>query len=312
MAITNRGTGKTLPFPIRRKAELDKDTKRIHLLRRASQVGFTTLIGYHVIGNLINGDNGAITNPEAYCPFGGLETAYDYLISGGKYLPHTHLSNLVLLGAVLGLTLIFKSAFCGWICPLGAIQDWIYNFRRLFFKKNLKLPFRLPGWVDKALHSIKYLVLAWLLWQTALAGYMVFRDYDPWSALLNLGKEAALGGVVILLTTLVLALFVERPWCTYACPLGAAIGVVGKASLLKIRRDEATCLSGCTLCTKACPAGLDVKKMKTVSSSQCVNCMSCVAGCPTGALAVRFPSLPVVNKVEKEAAVATSANWQEQ
>jgi polyferredoxin len=311
MAITSKVTAKSRPFPIRSKAELNKAKKRTHLLRRASQVGFTTLIAYHVVGNLLNGDNGAIANPEAYCPFGGLETAYNYLSTGGRYVPHTHLSNLVLLGAVLGLTLVFKSAFCGWICPLGAIQDWIHNFRRLFFKKDFKLPFQLPGWVDKALHSIKYLVLAWLLWQTALAGYMVFRDFDPWSALLNLGKEVAWGGLLILITTLVLSLFVERPWCSYACPLGAAIGLVGKASLLKIRRDEATCLSGCTLCTKACPANLDVRKMKTVSSSQCVNCMSCVAGCPTGALAVRFPALPIVNRVEKEAGAANAANWQE-
>lgn len=311
MATTNLKTGKNLPFPIRRKAALDQDTKRIHLLRRASQVGFTTLIGYHLIGNRISGDNGAITNPEAYCPFGGLETAYNYFVSGGRFVPHTHLSNLVLLVAVLGLTLVFKSAFCGWICPLGAIQDWLYNFRRLFFKKSLKLPFRLPAWVDKALRKVKYGVLAWLLWQTTLAGYMVFRDYDPWSALLNLDKAAALGGVIVLITTLILALFVERPWCTYACPLGAAIGLAGKASLLKIRRDEASCIKGCTLCTKACPARLDVKKMKTVSTSQCVNCMSCVATCPSGALAVRFPALPLVTKTEKAALVATSANCQE-
>jgi polyferredoxin len=137
---------------------------------------------------------------------------------------------------------------------------------------------------------------------------MVFRDYDPWSALLNLGKEAALGGTLILVATLVLALFVERPWCTYACPLGAAIDLVGKASLLKIRRDEATCLSGCTLCNRACPSGLEVKKMKTISTSECVNCMSCVAGCPTGALAVRLPALPVINRTEK---LAGETSWKE-
>ncbi len=309
MANITTGSGKKLPFPIRRKAELEKDSKRIHLLRRASQVGFTTLIAYHVVGNLVNGDNGSIANPEAYCPFGGLETAYNFVTTGGRYVAHTHLSNLVILVAVLGLTLVSKSAFCGWICPLGAIQDWLNNFRHLFYKKELKVPFNLPPWLDKTLHSVKYLVLAWLLWQTAVAGYMVFRDYDPWSALLNLGKEAAIGGLIILITTLVLSLFVDRPWCTYACPLGAAIGLVGKVSLLKIRRDEATCLSGCTLCNRACPSGLEVKKMKTISSSQCVNCMSCVAGCPTGALAVRLPSL--LNLKDKEPASAGTAAWKE-
>ncbi|MBN9387462.1 MAG: 4Fe-4S binding protein [Chloroflexi bacterium] len=293
---------------VKNKQELTRDKRRVSLLRRSVQVGFATLIGYHVIGILVAGENSTITNPEAYCPFGGLETFYTFVSSGGHFVPHTHLSNLVVLVAVLVLALVAKSAFCGWICPLGAIQDWLYKLGRLVFRAKLKLP-GLPLKVDRLARKFKYLVLGWLVFETARTGVMVFRDYDPYSALLNLGKEVALGGLIILGVTVALALFVERPWCSYACPLGAAIGLTGYLSLLKIRRDEATCLKGCTLCNKACPSGLEVKKFKTISSPDCVNCMSCVAGCPTGALAVRLPVLTInhIKKTSPEGSLAASS-----
>jgi len=281
---------------------LAQDVKRTHLLRRAVQVGFVTLIAYHVVGGRLvsEGTPGQITNPEAFCPFGGIETAYSYFSTDGRFVAHTHLSNLIVLIAVLAVTLVFKSAFCGWICPFGAIQDWLYNFRQLFSKREIHLPRR----VEQVLRGVKYVVLAWLLFETARTGVMVFRDYDPYSSLLNLGKETALAGTIILALTTVLSLVVERPWCSYACPLGAAVGLVGRLSLFKIRRDEATCLTGCTLCNRACPSGLEVKKFKTLATDQCVNCMSCVAGCPTGALAVRLPRLTLPSRQSEAVTVA--------
>ncbi|HEX2910797.1 MAG TPA: 4Fe-4S dicluster domain-containing protein, partial [Chloroflexia bacterium] len=65
-------------------------------------------------------------------------------------------------------------------------------------------------------------------------------------------------------------------------------------------RDQATCLSGCTICNRACPSRIEVKKLTTVSSEACINCMSCVASCPTGVLAVRLPALPLPRSVKVE------------
>ena len=44
------------------------------------------------------------TSAEDYCPFGGIETIYTFISSGGTYVSHTHLSNLVILAGVLLLT----------------------------------------------------------------------------------------------------------------------------------------------------------------------------------------------------------------
>ena len=93
--------------------------------RRVSQLGFTAFIALLVIQHGTLGENSALSTPsaEAFCPFGGLETLYKYITTGGTFVAHTHLSNVALLVAVLAVALLLRSAFCGWICPLGFLQD---------------------------------------------------------------------------------------------------------------------------------------------------------------------------------------------
>ena len=63
--------------------------------------------------------------------------------------------------------------------------------------------------------------------------------------------------VIVLVVMLVAAHFVDRPWCRYACPLGAASGLVGAFSPVRIERMADACTS-CGICTRACPMGLAV------------------------------------------------------
>jgi polyferredoxin len=95
------------------------------VFRRVMQFSFAAFILYVTVVHVLAGESSSniTASPEAYCPFGGLETFYKYITSGGTYVPHTHLSNLVLAAAVLITALLLRSGFCGWICPLGFIQD---------------------------------------------------------------------------------------------------------------------------------------------------------------------------------------------
>ncbi len=108
--------------------------------RRILQAGVAAYIAYLAIQHVGTGENGpvATASPEAFCPLGGLETLYRYITGGGSFVSHTHLSNVVLLAAVLAVALLLRSAFCGWICPLGFLQDLVNNFSRVMQK-------RIPG-----------------------------------------------------------------------------------------------------------------------------------------------------------------------
>jgi polyferredoxin len=274
--------------------------------RRIIQLSFASFIAYLIVQHTLVGENSAAVtaSAEAYCPFGGLETLYKYITGGGAFVSHTHLSNVVVLVAVLVTALLFRSAFCGWICPLGFLQDMVSKLSSFLQKRipGLKRAFtRLRGqgtyWagLDHYLRYLKYIILVWAIAGAAYYGYMVFRDYDPWAALLNILEFSLTPGVMILAGILVAAFFVERPWCRYACPLGAASGLLGKLSPVYLKREESAC-KVCQLCTKACPMGLPVHTATTIKSVDCISCLECVGACPrNGALEVNF-DFPLISK----------------
>jgi polyferredoxin len=269
-------------------------------LRRASQIGFVAFIAYVGVRFHLVGEEGSAvaSSVEAFCPFGGLETLYTFVTTGGVRLQHTHPSNLVVLGAVLATALVARGAFCGWICPFGAFQDGVRAVgRRLLGERDSvrngrtyrgrRLPARFTAALARAdawLRYARYPVLAFVLIQSARLGYMVFRDFDPFAAL-TLAEETAVGGVVALAITAVLALAVDRPWCRYACPLGAAVGAVAKLSPVAVERDAGLC-TDCNLCTAVCPVRIDVAKASRVTDAQCTLCQTCVDACPLEALGV--------------------------
>jgi len=248
---------------------------------------------------------------EAYCPLGGLETLYRYF-TDGKYLSHLHASNVIILGLILLITLIFRSGFCGWLCPFGTIQDLVRGLGKWLGNLSWIKPVNVKyyAWLknhqsglDKLDHYARFIKYGVLLWAVLGAFYyaeLVFRDYDPFVALVKVAELESYTGLVVLIVVLVLSLFMDRPWCKYTCPLGAAIGIVGKISPLRVARNENTCI-GCNLCTKSCPMKIDVAKQSYVKSMDCNQCLVCVDSCPVkGALDLKLV-LPTKGKPTPQA-----------
>lgn len=269
--------------------------------RRAVQLAVLGLVGVLIVGRWRAAASGpAVTSPEAVCPFGGLETLATFLATGA-FVPHVHAANLVLAIAVLVLAFSARGAFCGWICPLGFIQDLAAGasavvqrrapaaHRAMRALRRAAAPLSV---LDRPLRLAKYAVLAWALWGTATFGVMVFRDVDPWIALLDIGRDSAGFGLAVLGVTLVGALFVDRPWCRYACPLGAVNGLVARLSPVRLERNASACVD-CGLCTRSCPMGVDVAKADAVTSAECTGCLECVEACPRAGALELHVGLPV-------------------
>jgi polyferredoxin len=235
---------------------------------------------------------------------GGLETLYKYISSGGSYVSHVHLSNVVILVATLAVALLARNAFCGWLCPFGFIQDMVSSFSVFVQKrvpvlrkavKTLKKRGAGLAVLDRYLRFLKYGVLAWSVAGAAVYGFMVFRDVDPWAGLWNLLEGSLAFGAIVLAIVLVASLFIERPWCRYACPLGAATGLVGKLSPFYLKREADAC-KACAICTKACPMGLPVHTATTIRHADCIGCLACVDECPReGALELKL-GVPLFGK----------------
>lgn len=277
-----------------------------HTFRRISQWSFFLFIIFLSIRHIVAGENGAAitASPEAYCPFGGLETLYRFVTGEGRFVAHTHLSNVVMLVAVAVIAFLFRSAFCGWVCPLGLMQDLVSSASRFLQKRSVPLRRTMAALkvrsarlsiLDRYLRYFKYIVLVWAVGGSSYFGYMVFRDYDPWAAFLTLAEFSFTPGIIVLGVTLIASFFVERPWCRYACPLGAASSLLGKYSPVYLERVESSC-KVCQVCSKACPMGLPVHTANILRSADCMTCLECVGACPRqGALEVKI-GLPAINR----------------
>lgn len=243
-------------------------------------------------------------SPEAYCPLGGLETLVEFITNGGKTLSHLHSSNVIIFGLIVLITIFFRSGFCGWLCPFGTIQDVVrYLGKKLPFENKFRKLAKKSFFVslDKHLRFFKYFVLIFAVGGAIYFTDLIFRDYDPFVAFIKVVEIESLFALSLLIIILILSLFIDRPWCRYACPLGAVIGIIGKISPMRFKRNENDC-NNCNLCTKACPMNINVTKHDSIKSIDCISCMKCIEACPKeNVLEVGFISLGKRSeKIEKK------------
>lgn len=238
---------------------------------------------------------------HALCPFGGVVTIYQYA-TVGTFVQKIHDSAFILMIIGFLLALLFGPVFCGWVCPLGTIQEWFAGIGRKIFKPRRYNHF-IPAKIDRYLRYLRYLVLAWAVYMTATSGTLIFASYDPYFALFNFwSSEVAIGGLIVLGVTLLASLFVERPWCKYACPYGAVLGIFNLFRVFSIRRTASTCkLDGA--CDITCPMNIPVSTQTVVRDHQCISCLECTseARCPVAATVTfstaRLPGKPAATPV---------------
>jgi len=226
--------------------------------------------------------------------------------------------------AIWGLALLVATAlvgrfFCSYVCPLGAILDFLdpLLFRRL---KRRTLD------ADARLRNVKYVVLIVFI-AAALAGSSLVYLLDP-IALLTRTYTLALfppfvGFVNILLdavrpvaeamrwmniatlsyaqpvfymslvTFLIFAGIIAlghlapRFWCRYLCPLGALLSLV--SPLGRLRREVGPECPACGACQTTCPMGAATDENST-HVAECIQCRTCVAACPQDV--ITFPASP--------------------
>lgn len=271
------------------RATLNRITRRRTWPRRLVQIFFFVFIALVSINHTLAESGGGIpflssASLHALCPFGGVVSLYQYATSG-TFVQKIHDSSFILMILIFLLAVLFGPVFCGWVCPLGSAQEWVGKLGKKLFKRryNHFVPLKL----DRLLRYARYAVLAWVVYMTAATGKLVFSEIDPYHALFNLwSSEIAVGGVIVLAVTLLASLFVERPWCKYACPYGALLGLTNLFRVFKIRRKAEACKS-CGLCTRNCPMNLPVDSASVIRDPQCISCLECTGEgvCPApGAL----------------------------
>lgn len=245
-------------------------------LRFGIQIIFFGLIARISIMHNITGTGLSL---HGICPFGGVVTFYNY-ITAGSFIKKIHFSSILIMYLILFLAIVAGPVFCGWVCPLGSLQEWIGKLgSKIFGKKHNHF---VPVSIDKPLRYLRIGVLIWVVYMTIQSAQLVFQTVDPYFALFNFWTgEVAVQALVVLSITLVGSLFIERPWCKYLCPYGAFLGFSNKFRIFKIRRNEKTCIH-CHQCNNTCPMNINIEGKVVVTDLQCISCMKCTSlvDCP--------------------------------
>lgn len=233
-----------------------------------------------------------VPRPEAVAgllPVGHFTSFFAWIRGGGwdTLLP----AGLVIILLALGLSVLFKRGFCGWICPLGTVWELAGELGR----RTLGRTFRMPRWLDLALRGLRYafagVIMLWLF-SVPLDQAIAFRQLPyMWTADITI-LRLLIGPAFIAIAAVafVASTLFGSVWCRYLCPLGGLYGAVGSLSVCTVRRDAEACIS-CGKCTKACHAFVDVEHAaRPIRHPECDGCMDCVRACPVpGALEARAP-----------------------
>ncbi len=227
---------------------------------------------------------------EGWLPIASLMNLKVLLLSGE--VPVLHPAGMFLLLAFLAMSWIFRKSFCGWLCPVGTISEYLWRLGRQTFGRN----FHLPRKLDFGLRSLKYLLLCLFLYAVGSMSVPAIHAFleGPYGVvddvkMLNFFRFLGVTGGIIVGLLVVASVFVQNFWCRYLCPYGALMGLAAAASPVRIRRDTSLCID-CGKCAKACPSVLPVDELVTISSVECTGCMQCVASCPAaGALFLSAP-----------------------
>ncbi len=219
------------------------------------------------------------------CPLGALQNA---VASSGNRAPTYMLGILMLYGLILGRTI------CGFLCPVGLIQELLHKIPTPKLRKSR---------FTRVLSYVKYGILAvfviliplWYAFQNlplpAFCKYICpAGTFEGAIGLLsnpvNADKYSMLGILftrkfVIMVLIAVACVFVYRAFCRFLCPLGAIYGLFAKVAVIGVKVAPTKCVN-CGRCVAHCK--MDIHH---VGDHECIHCGECIETCPTGAISFK-------------------------
>lgn len=165
-----------------------------------------------------------------------------------------------------------RGAYCGWLCPFGALQELTNKIARAF-----KVPqWSVPWGLHERLWPLKYMIFLGLF-GISLASIPLaekFAEVEPFKTAIILKFVRDWPFVLFAVVLLIAGLFVERFYCRYMCPLGAALAIPARIRMFDWLRRYKECGSPCQTCKNECPVQA-IHPTGEINPNECVNCLHC-------------------------------------
>lgn len=249
--------------------------------------------------------------PTYSCPYVGGSRGgvcflfrFQYLLSNASMEAFIGLGKHILYFSLL--VILVGRAWCGWICPVGFVQDLIDLVRRKLHVGYIRFPERLRnrlGCVKWILLFVAVLLPLWVAYPL-FAPAVAIDLRQPYCQLcpgryilpLLIGdindvavnfKSAttivmSLLGLIFSVTLIVGAFLKRRFWCSY-CPMGLLLSWYRKLGFLKLKKDCGKCTM-CGACYNACPVDIEQifreREKEDVTFADCTLCLKCIEYCP--------------------------------
>ncbi len=171
-------------------------------------------------------------------------------------------------------SLIFwgRGAYCGWLCPFGALQELSNQLGRALGVPQWTLPWGL----HERLWPIKYILFLGLfgasLYSFSLSEHLA--EVEPFKTAIILKFMRDWPFVIYVLVLLVIGMFVERFYCRYLCPLGAGLAIPARIRMFDWLRRYKECGNPCQTCALECPVQA-IHPTGEINPNECVNCLHC-------------------------------------
>ena len=165
-----------------------------------------------------------------------------------------------------------RGAYCGWLCPFGALQELLNRGARLLRVPQIPVPFGL----HQRLWPVKYVIFLVLfgLGLYSLGVGEQASEVEPFKTAIILHFAREWPFVLYAALLLGIGLFVERFFCRYVCPLGAALAIPARLRMFDWLKRYRECGNPCQRCANECPVQ-SIHPEGHINPNECIQCLHC-------------------------------------
>jgi NosR/NirI family nitrous oxide reductase transcriptional regulator len=179
-----------------------------------------------------------------------------------------------ILWSSVAASLLFwgRGAFCGWLCPFGALQELSNRIARFF-----KVPqWTLPWGLHERLWPVKYIIFLTLFGLSLVSIPLAesYAEVEPFKTAIILKFQRGWPFVLFAVALLGAGLFVERFYCRYLCPLGAALAIPGRLRMFDWLKRYRQCGDPCQICANECMVQA-IHPTGEINPNECLSCLHC-------------------------------------
>ena len=224
------------------------------------------------------------------CPCAIQSLQNNILLVSGKTV---NWHSLIYFAGLIPVTYLFGRVFCGWICQLGALQEFIFQTSRFKLLQNKRS--------QQIMRKIRIAVVLLLVIQLLITGTNLYKHIDPFRVIYNFYSSYPVGWWLV--AVLVISSFlIYRPFCKTICPVGLLLGLISKIPGASVLGVKESCIT-CKRCNNQCSirAITHENKVSILDNQECIRCGECLNGCVKDALSFSRNSQKHPSKVKCKA-----------